>query len=165
MPLISIREASGDADIATIRALMRAYGNYLADHPGGAASICLKGYEAELDNLPAPYASLLIAEVDHSPAGCVAIKLLHPATVSNELACEIKRLWVDPAFRGHQLGRRLMDAAIAWARTHNLNSIYLDTVPAAMPEANRLYAALGFEVIPRYNENPVADLQFFRLAL
>jgi hypothetical protein len=30
-----------------------------------------------------------------------------------------------------------------------------------MPEANRLYASLGFVPVERYNDNPVADLAYF----
>jgi hypothetical protein len=44
-------------------------------------------------------------------------------------------------------------------------AMYLDTVPAAMPEANRLYEAMGFRRVERYNKNPVADVVFFRLGL
>jgi hypothetical protein len=34
-----------------------------------------------------------------------------------------------------------------------------------MPEANRLYAAMGFERVERYNENPLPGVEFFRLSL
>ena len=37
-----------------------------------------------------------------------------------------------------------MEKAIEWATSEGFESMYLDTVPAAMPEANRLYASLGF---------------------
>jgi hypothetical protein len=43
--------------------------------------------------------------------------------------------------------------------------MYLDTIPAAMPEANRLYAAMGFEPTERYNDNPLSGVAFFRLRL
>jgi hypothetical protein len=43
--------------------------------------------------------------------------------------------------------------------------MYLDTVPAAMPEANGMYAALGFERVGRYNNNTVGDVVFFRRGL
>ena len=58
-----------------------------------------------------------------------------------------------------------MQAAIDHARAAGATAIYLDTVPAAMPEANRLYEAMGFEPVPRYNDNNVADIAFFRLGL
>jgi GNAT superfamily N-acetyltransferase len=77
----------------------------------------------------------------------------------------MKRLWVDTAFRGYGLGRRLVHEAIAWAKRMGFKTMYLDTVPAAMPEANRLYAAMGFEPTERYNENPLSDVAFFRLSL
>jgi hypothetical protein len=39
--------------------------------------------------------------------------------------------------------------------------MYLDTVPAAMPEAVQLYTSLGFAPVERYNQNPVDGLAFF----
>lgn len=75
----------------------------------------------------------------------------------------MKRLWVDEQFRGLGLGRRLVEEAIAWAKHTGYEAIYLDTVPAAFPEASRLYKALGFMQVGRYNDNPVSDVVFFRL--
>ena len=164
---IAMRRAAGSADVDRVRALMLEYGEYLAANPAGAASICLSGYEEELAGLPEPYVApggLLLALVDGEAAGCVALKRLSHAGGSGN-ALELKRLWVGVGFRGLGLGRRLMQAAIDHARGVSAEAIYLDTVPAAMPEANRLYAAMGFREIERYNDNPVANVSFFRLEL
>jgi GNAT superfamily N-acetyltransferase len=158
MSEIVIRAAAGEQDIATVRRLMQAYGQYLENHPGGAENICLEGYAHELDRLPASYILLLLAVVDGAAAGCVALRQID----REERACEMKRLWVEDAFRGLRLGRLLVEAAIAWAQREGFEGMYLDTVPAAMPEANRLYEAMGFIPVERYNKNPVADLAFFR---
>lgn len=161
MPEIALRVAAGSEDIATARRLMQAYGQYLENNPGGAANICLGGYARELESLPAGYLCLLLAFVDGVAAGCVALRQMD----RNEHACEMKRLWVDSTFRGLSLGRLLVDAAIAWAQREGFEAMYLDTVPAAMPEANRLYQAMGFVPVERYNNNPLADVVFFRLDL
>jgi hypothetical protein len=161
MAEILVREAVGAADVATVRGLMRAYGEYLAANPAGAANICLDGYAQELEGLPGPYCVLLLATVDGVAAGCVALRRLS----GDESGCEMKRLWVDMGFRGFGLGKRLVQEAILWAKRLGLKAMYLDTVPAAMPEANRLYAAIGFVPTERYNENPLAGVEFFRLGL
>ena len=155
---IVIREAAGKDDIATVRRLMQAYGEYLGNHPGGAANICLEGYARELESLPSGYIVLLLAFVDGVAAGCVALRQID----REERACEMKRLWVDSASRGLRLGRLLVEAAIAWAQREGFEAMYLDTVPAAMPEAHRLYQAMGFVPVERYNKNPLADVVFFR---
>ncbi|MBS1821955.1 MAG: GNAT family N-acetyltransferase [Acidobacteria bacterium] len=157
MPQIAIREAHSAEDIATARRLMREYGEFLSNSPSGAASICLTGYEQELQQLPRGYSVILLAEVDGVPAGCVALREIDRP----ERACEMKRLWVGSGFRGLRLGRRLIEAALAWAEREGFESMYLDTVPAAMPEANRLYASLGFMPVERYNRNSVVDVEFF----
>jgi GNAT superfamily N-acetyltransferase len=160
---ILIREASNVEDVELARVLMREYAAYLGANPAGAANICLVGYENELAGLPSPYVApgvLLLATIDGEPAGCVGLKALQEPG-----ALELKRLWVGSAYRGFGLGRRLMQAAIDFARKDGMGTIYLDTVPAAMPEANRLYEAFGFERVERYNDNPVADVVFFRLGL
>ena len=161
MAEIVVREAVGAGDVATVRRLLQGYGEYLAANPAGAANICIEGYAQELEQLTDKYTVLLVATVDGTAAGCVALRRI-PA---DELACEMKRLWVDGEFRGLGLGRRLVEKAIEWAKRRGFATMYLDTVPAAMPEANRLYAAMGFERVERYNENPLAGVEFFRLSL
>jgi GNAT superfamily N-acetyltransferase len=162
MAEIVVREAVDVDDIAAVRCLMQAYGEHLAANPAGAANICLEGYREELEGLPGGYVVLLLALVDGMAAGCVALRALRGELKGG---CEMKRLWVDGAFRGLRLGRRLVVEAIAWAERAGFEAMYLDTVPAAMPEANRLYEAMGFMRIERYNENPVADVVFFRRGL
>lgn len=157
MPTVALKEASSEEDILAVRRLMRDYGDYLANSPSGAASICLTGYEQELRSLPEGYTAIFLAEVDGVPAGCVALR----AIIQGERACEMKRLWVASGFRALGLGRRLVEQAIAWATNQGFQSIYLDTVPAAMPEAGRLYASLGFVPVERYNQNPLPGVEFF----
>jgi GNAT superfamily N-acetyltransferase len=170
-PEIVIRQAAGAGDIALIRQLFANYGAYLSANPTGAANICIPNYERELNSLPGPYAApggvLLLAFVDGAAAGCCALKALRPTapTVADETAVELKRLWVEPGHRGLRLGGLLLEAAITHAKGIGCTSIYLDTVPAAMPEANRLYEAFGFARIDQYNRNPVADVVFFRKPL
>jgi GNAT superfamily N-acetyltransferase len=170
---VQVRVAEGAAEVEVARALMREYGDYLAhlaEEPGRAASICISGYESELARLPAPYVApgvLLLAWVEGEAAGCVALKPLQVkgAAGAGETTLELKRLWVRRGFRGLALGRLLMQAAIEYARAAGAKAVYLDTVPAAMPEANRLYEAMGFERVERYNDNDVADIAFFRLGV
>lgn len=156
-----MREALGAGDIAAVRRLLRGYGDYLAANPAGAANIFLEGFGQELEGLPGPYFVVLLAEVDGVAAGCVALRRV----AKDESGCEMKRLWVDGAFRGFGLGRRLVEEVIARAKQMGFGAMYLDTVPAAMPEANRLYAAMGFEGTERFNENAIDGVMFFRLRL
>ncbi|QHN05028.1 GNAT family N-acetyltransferase [Granulicella sp. WH15] len=165
--MIVIREASGAVEVEWVRALMRDYAAYLA---GGPAGICIEGFEAELASLPGAYSSpsgtLLVALRDGTPVGCCAIKPIRVQSAApDERSCEMKRLWVAPEARGLGLGRRLVDRAVEWARAAGYTALYLDTAPAAMPEANRLYGAMGFVEIDRFNDNPVPGIVFFRLQL
>lgn len=162
-PIIRIAAWPGDEEIA--RGLLRNYAAHLADRPGGAANICIQNYDQELAAVAhlwsPPRGALLLAFVGEHPAGCVAIKVREDRAAT----CEMKRLWVEPHARGHNLGRRLAEAAIVWSRAYGADTLLLDTVPAAMPQAAALYLALGFEVTKRHNDNPVPGLQFMQLRL
>jgi GNAT superfamily N-acetyltransferase len=141
--------------------LMEAYGAHLAESPSGAENMCLSGFGEELDGLREKYAALLLAMVDGVAAGCVALRRMSRV----EGGCEMKRLWVDPKFRGMRLGRRLVLGAIAWARREGMTAIYLDTIAPAMPEACGLYLSMGFERIAPYHAECTKDVEFFRLRL
>jgi GNAT superfamily N-acetyltransferase len=161
MAEIVVREAVGDEDLALVRSLMESYGAFLSGSPSGSANMCLSGFRDELDALRGKYSTLLLATVDGVAAGCVALRRLPQI----EGACEIKRLWVEPDFRGMRLGRRLVEEAIQWARREEMKAMHLDTIAAAMPEAIRLYAAMGFVRVEPYHGNCTEDVEFFRLDL
>ncbi|GAC1422502.1 MAG: GNAT family N-acetyltransferase [Acidobacteriaceae bacterium] len=160
MSEVEVRPAISAEDVERVRGLMREYGAHLA---GSAASICIAGLEDELAGLPGVYVvpgGLWLGWVDGTAVGCVALK---PVQVDGALALEVKRLWVRPDVRGAGLGRRLMQAVVDHARLVEAGTVYLDTVRAAMPEANALYEAMGFAPVRRYNENPVNGVEFFAL--
>ncbi len=162
---ITIRPAQWPADEVVSTSLLRSYAHFLIHNPAGAVNICLTDYEHELATLAErfsePNGALLLAFIKDNPAGCVAIKIRHDRPGAGEM----KRLWVDPAHRGHHLGETLTDAAIQWSRNHGLNTLLLDTVPAAMPQAAELYRSMGFRQTARHNDNPVPGLAFFELDL
>jgi GNAT superfamily N-acetyltransferase len=161
MSAIVVREAIGDEDLARVRSLMEAYGAFLSGSPSGSANMCLSGFRDELDALRGKYSALLLATVEGVAAGCVALRRLPQI----DGVCEMKRLWVEPDFRGMRLGRRLVEEAIQWARREGMTAMNLDTITAAMPEANRLYAAMGFVRVEPYHGDCTTDVEFFRLDL
>jgi len=163
---IIIREAEAKAGLDTLRTLLREYGMHLTGTLG-AENICMQQYEKELAALPCPYETLLLAFADEEAAGCVLLKAIKGTddSVADETACELKRLWVRPRFRGLGVGAKLTEHAIAEARRRGYTAMYLDTVPSAMQAANRMYQTFGFKPIERYNANPVSNVRFFRRAL
>ncbi len=67
----------------------------------------------------------------------------------------MKRLWVRPQFRGRGLGLKLTQTLLDYARKKGYTAAYLDTIPAAMQTAHRIYRTLGFELVEQYGTNPV----------
>ena len=128
--------------------------------------LCFQNFDNELASLPgeyiAPEGVLLLASVDKAIAGCCAMRPLHGVDHSN--ACEMKRLYVRPAFRRLGLGRQLAEAVINAARMVGYHHLLLDTLND-MESARALYADLGFEGIPPYYHNPVAGAHYLKLTL
>ena len=161
---IQIAELTADssaADLAQARTLLLEYGRFVIAQPG-AARFCFGSLEKEAADLPHSYLSQgggsLLAFVDAQPAGFVAWRTL-PATVAPD-AWELKRLWVRPAARGLQLGRALTQSVLDRALTGRRSALYLDTAPASMAAAHKLYLQMGFVPCAPYNDNPVEGITF-----
>lgn len=151
-----IIEASSPEQIATIRALFREYEASIE------TDLCFQGFERELAELPGEYApprgTLLLALADGEVAGCIALRSLEDG------CCEMKRLYVRPAFRGTGLGGALARRVIADAARIGYRAIRLDTLPS-METAIAMYRALGFQEIASYRYNPVPGALYFERAL
>jgi len=142
------------------RVLFREYAQTLG------VDLCFQGFESELVALPGLYAEpdglLLLALVDGSPAGCCAIRRLADADEAN--ACEMKRLFVRPAFRGLGLGRQLVEAILDGARQRDYDCVLLDTLDD-MEAARALYEDLGFVEVPPYYHNPIPGAHYLKAKL
>ena len=156
--MIEIRQAESTTDIAAARQLFEEYAQSLG------FSLCFQGFEKELANLPGEYAApkgrLLLAYWEGKLAGCVA---LHAFGKSG--ACEMKRLYVRPEFRGRHIGKHLLNAVLRAAREIGYRQMLLDTVGGKMDRAIALYRDYGFKEIPAYRENPQPGVIYMELEL
>jgi GNAT superfamily N-acetyltransferase len=161
-PVPRLTTAQSAADIDAVRALFREYASSTAFEPAFHEYLVIQHFADELARLPGVYAPpegrLLLATVAGEPAGCVAFKRLEAGI------CEMKRLYVRPAFRAQGLGRVLAESIIAAARDAGYHTMRLDTLPA-MRSAQALYASLGFREIAPYRENPVEGAVFMERSL
>ena len=85
------------------------------------------------------------------PLGGVGVRAIRPGVG------QIRRLWVDPAFRGHGIARALMAGIEDAARELGLTELRLGTGDA-QPEAIALYASSGWQrVFVGRDGRPVPD--------
>ena len=94
-----------------------------------------------------------LASANGETAGCIALRPLP----EHEGACEIKRLYVRPLFRGLGLAHALLSAAEDYALDAGYDAIYLDTFDA-LTVATQFYLRAGYEPTERYNDNPQATI-------
>jgi ribosomal protein S18 acetylase RimI-like enzyme len=157
---IVLRWAQVPDDIEAVRALFL---DYQADL---GIDLCFQGFAAELDELPGVYAppngAIALALVGGSPAGCCAFRPLDGSDHLN--ACEMKRLFVRPAFRGFGLGRQLVDLSLSEARLAGYTNMLLDTL-TDMEAARALYQEAGFYEVAPYYHNPIAGAHYLKVEL
>lgn len=157
---IALALASTAEHMDGVRALFTEYAHSLN------VDLCFQNFDAELSGLPGEYAPprgcLLLATVAGEFAGCCALRALDTSDYTN--ACEMKRLYVRPQYRGLGLGRRLAEAILDQGRQAGFECVLLDTLDD-MEAARALYDELGFEDIPPYYYNPIAGAHYLKAML
>lgn len=130
-----------------------AFANYL---------LVIQNFEEELNHLDHKYGSpegrLYLVYGDGMLVGCVGLKKV------DEENCEVKRLYVKPAFRGHRIGDVMVARLISDAREIGYRHLLLDTLPF-LRTAIKMYQRLGFYEIPSYNGSPMDNLIYMKYDL
>lgn len=155
--MIEIRSPETIEQIEDARMLFREYEKSLG------LDLCFQGFEGELAELPGKYSEpdgrLYVAYSMNNPAGCIALREFQ------EVACEMKRLFVRDEFRGQKIGIQLIERLISDAREIGYTRMLLDTIPSRMGKALSLYHSHGFREIPAYYDNPNTGVLFMELVL
>jgi ribosomal protein S18 acetylase RimI-like enzyme len=153
---LRIVEAATSDDYALGRALFEEYARAID------VDLCFQDFAAELDRLSVMYAppagALLLARAGADTAGCVGLRKLR------DDICEMKRLYVRPAFRGKRFGRRMADEIVRRGRDLGYRTLVLDTL-GTMEAAQGLYVSMGFKPVTSYYVNPLPHVKYFSLDL
>jgi ribosomal protein S18 acetylase RimI-like enzyme len=143
--------------IEEVRSLFVEYGTSLG------FSLCFQSFDEELKSLPGVYGPptgrLILAHYAGHPAGCIALRKLQTGI------CEMKRLYVRPANRGHSLGGMLVERLLVEARAMGYERMRLDTIESAMKDAIALYRSMGFREIAPYSSIPIESALWMELTL
>ena len=149
---MTVVPASSAAQIEIVRRLFREYATELN------VDLCFQGFAEELSGLPGKYAppdgALLLGMENHHAVGCVALRRFSVTDA------EMKRLYVQPAYRHLGIGRVLAQTLIDHAVMLGYRRIVLDTL-TPMRGAQSLYRSLGFVDIEAYYDNPIPGALYF----
>jgi ribosomal protein S18 acetylase RimI-like enzyme len=96
----------------------------------------------------APTGALLLAFENDKAIACAGVRKI------DDTKAELKRMFVDPNYRGLQLGQQILEQSLVEAKLLGYTFIRLDTVPN-MLSAIKLYKAAGFYDIEAYRFNPI----------
>ena len=101
-----------------------------------------------LDKFAEPDGRLLLVEVDGEIAGTISLRKIRKD------AGEIKRMYVNPKFRGKKLGNLLIEEVIEISQGNEFSKLYLDTAHF-MSSAISLYKKYGFKETTSYPESVI----------
>lgn len=146
-----------------IRSLFTEYTNLLTEgEPAFRTYLQLQNFDEEIACLEKKYGypdgRLYLAVADGKAAGCIALRRL------DETRCEMKRLYVRPAFQGQGIGKLLTEKVLDDARNIGYRQVLLDTFPF-LDRAVTMYRHMGFREIGQYNNSPVASTIYMALKL
>jgi putative acetyltransferase len=120
-------------------------------------NICFQNFDVELADPIKKYnannGGLFFAYYNSEIAGCIALQNLE-----NDV-CEMKRLFVLPAYRKYGIGKCLVMELLKYAAALGYKTMKLDTLAKLVP-AIKLYEQLGFKTTDAYYHNPLPNVVY-----
>lgn len=156
-----LRAATVEFDVVDARSVdaRRTMGEYFAEldvrFPTGFDADAARDEDDEAAALAPPGGAFVVIRTDLDAIGCGGLQQFDDSTG------EIKRMWIDPEWRGLGLGRRLVDHLEQLAAGLGYRRVVLDTNDS-LEEAIAMYGAMGYDPTERYNDNPYAQRWFVK---
>ena len=145
------------AALESVKDLFKAYLGELNE------DLCFQSFDREIGNplykYSAPTGALFIAYYNAIPVGCIALQPLQEAQT-----CEMKRLYVSPAYRKLGVGDALVKVLLQEAQSLGYTTMKLDTLER-LQAAIRLYQKFGFETVTAYYDNPLPSVVYMQKIL
>lgn len=111
-------------------------------------------YQEELERTQDQWCSFLpnmwFAMNNNQAVGMIG--LLQDTGTAGQHRAHLISLWVDPAYRGHGVGKKLTQHLQKLAPERGIRKIYLH-VTTTQTEAIKLYTSLGFRIVGTLQEN------------
>jgi putative acetyltransferase len=104
----------------------------------------LHSYYAQFNGI-AEIPNVVVAYDDGQPVGCGAFKRY------DDIAVEIKRMYVAPDQRGKKIGVQILNELESWAAELGFGATILETGQRQIA-AIKLYQNSGYEIIPNYDQ-------------
>lgn len=156
MTKVKIISATSNEYVARVKELIQEYALSLG------LDLSFQDFKQEMATFPSQYSPpggcLLVAEYNNKIVGCVGLR------DQRNGICEMKRMYVQPDYRGKGLGKALAEAVINEARSMGYTHMRLDTIHS-MESAISLYISLGFRDIAPYRFNPIEGARYLELKL
>lgn len=149
-------EATTSEDFEKAVALFSEYAQWLN------IDLCFQEFEKELTALSTMYSRpkgvLFLFEHNSESVACVGVRQI------DENIAELKRMYVQPAYRRMGIAQDLLDASLAFAKSAGYAAIRLDTLDT-MHSAMNLYEKNGFVKISAYYFNPEKNAVYYEKRL
>ena len=162
---LQVRDARPD-ELDEVAGLMRdAYLQYRDSLPAEA----WEGYQQDIMDVRSRLrrSVLIVAELKGKPAGAVTLFLKGSGSAGEGWPrgwAGIRLLAVPPAYRGHGIGRALMEECIRRCRAKGVRTIGLHT-SEMMAAAVHIYEGMGFKRAPEHDFHPVPGVTIMAYCL
>jgi putative acetyltransferase len=124
-------------------------------------NLCFQSFEEELKHplkkYGPPSGIIYLAYFNDLPVGCIALMPL--PSENGKKVCEMKRLYVRPEYRRHQVGRMLIEKLLEKAKEMEYDIMKLDTLQK-LQTAIHLYKKYGFTETTSYYQNPLPQVVY-----